>query len=465
MHDQRKGELPQMTDNEKTILKTKIEKFNQITTICLDKYRQDIFSHKLLDMTSILNEINPDNYTFWNYKKLLLFSLAYYKLYNSIDTIDYEAPLIRYKSNTELLHIYDKYPIKVNSKTCESIIDTVIQSDVYQELIIKELTFLVKVLMKQLKCYAAWAHRKYVLLHLSPIKRQIEYFKMENEHLDKLLTKDIRNFHAWGYRRFILGHLLKLTNSCSSSTNTQAEVNSMQLMNNSSILINANTEIKYTVAKLGDNFSNYSAWHARAIAWLKQYEILLYLPANITLSLATSILNSYNSINFSQIITKYIRTTKEQYSSLMCIINEEVQLLNKAIYIDIKNQAIFLYYEFIIVLLTILYVIYYNHMGHDVHSGIHPLDELRNYYTSILTCISEIKQFEIDSSHTNTIPDYMFNLLSLEVFVQCLHQKINSTKPVQIELDTISSLINVISGIQNKQYIIDYFSYLKLNHD
>ncbi|KAM0900569.1 hypothetical protein ACQ4PT_020559 [Festuca glaucescens] len=83
------------------------------------------------------------------------------------------------------------------------------------------------------KSYGAWYHRKWLLnQRLTPVDSKREFGL-----LDKLLKVDARNFHGWNYRRFLAKFMGVLEED----------------------------ELKYTMVKICDNFSNYSAWHNRSI--------------------------------------------------------------------------------------------------------------------------------------------------------------------------------------------------------
>ncbi|PUZ59496.1 hypothetical protein GQ55_4G046200 [Panicum hallii var. hallii] len=83
------------------------------------------------------------------------------------------------------------------------------------------------------KSYGAWYHRKWLLNQkLAPVDSKREFGL-----LDKLLKVDARNFHGWNYRRF-LARFMGVPDE---------------------------EELKYTMDKISDNFSNYSAWHNRSI--------------------------------------------------------------------------------------------------------------------------------------------------------------------------------------------------------
>ncbi|GJN23987.1 hypothetical protein PR202_gb11691 [Eleusine coracana subsp. coracana] len=103
-----------------------------------------------------------------------------------------------------------------------------IKSAVDDELIVVEIA-----LRQNPKSYGAWYHRKWLLNQkLAPVD-----FKREFGLLDKLLKADARNFHGWNYRRF-LARFMGVPDE---------------------------EELKYTMDKISDNFSNYSAWHNRSI--------------------------------------------------------------------------------------------------------------------------------------------------------------------------------------------------------
>ncbi|TKW23162.1 hypothetical protein SEVIR_4G275400v4 [Setaria viridis] len=83
------------------------------------------------------------------------------------------------------------------------------------------------------KSYGAWYHRKWLLNQkLAPVDSKREFGL-----LNKLLKVDARNFHGWNYRRF-LARFMGVPDE---------------------------EELKYTMDKISDNFSNYSAWHNRSI--------------------------------------------------------------------------------------------------------------------------------------------------------------------------------------------------------
>ncbi|CAM0883411.1 unnamed protein product [Alopecurus aequalis] len=99
--------------------------------------------------------------------------------------------------------------------------------------VVDELRVVESALRANPKSYGAWYHRKWLLnQNLTAVDSKREFGL-----LDKLLKVDARNFHGWNYRRF----LAKFTG------------------------VPEEDELNYTMDKICENFSNYSAWHNRSI--------------------------------------------------------------------------------------------------------------------------------------------------------------------------------------------------------
>lgn len=91
------------------------------------------------------------------------------------------------------------------------------------------------------KSYPSWYHRKWTVQRMirtmGPDSSEVrETLKREAALCAKLLELDDRNFHCWAYRRFVVEALGR----------TMEE------------------EMEYTLTKIENNFSNYSAWHQRS---------------------------------------------------------------------------------------------------------------------------------------------------------------------------------------------------------
>ena len=125
-----------------------------------------------------------------------------------------------------------------------------------------------KALRRNVKSYGAWYHRKWVI--------QFGLSSLEHEYqlLDYLLNSDARNFHGWSYRRWLSIFLQESFKSfswlfrgvdCESLPCLPIPLFSL-LCNRFLAKVNNMTEdheLDYTLKKINQNFSNYSAWHTR----------------------------------------------------------------------------------------------------------------------------------------------------------------------------------------------------------
>uniref|UniRef100_A0A7S1IPR6 Geranylgeranyl transferase type-2 subunit alpha n=1 Tax=Eutreptiella gymnastica TaxID=73025 RepID=A0A7S1IPR6_9EUGL len=106
------------------------------------------------------------------------------------------------------------------------------------ELVKNELLFNAKVITERdHKSYCTWYHRKWVVQQASTP----DVLESEMRLCAKGLNVDERNFHCWGYRRWVAGLL--------AGHGQWSE----------------DKEMEYNYQKIEQNFSNYSAWHNRAL--------------------------------------------------------------------------------------------------------------------------------------------------------------------------------------------------------
>lgn len=117
-----------------------------------------------------------------------------------------------------------------------------------EALLREELGIMNKALEKQPKSYYAWYHRIWVLEQGPPDLLH------ELELCAKFLTADPRNFHCWNYRLYVADRAI------AEGLATVAD------------------QLAFTTEKIRQNFSNYSAWHARSI----------YLPRQLAATLAAA---------------------------------------------------------------------------------------------------------------------------------------------------------------------------------
>ena len=175
-------------------------------------------------MTAKLLTENPEYYTIWNYRRLILQDVFAKELAGnngSSQTITNDDPDV---------------------KAAEKAGHTSAQQEI--ALLIKEdLQFLIPLLKQYPKCYWIWNHRTWLLAtstqHL-PAHTALEFWKGELTLVGKMLALDSRNFHGWGYRREV--------------------VRSIESLSNQSMV---KSEFEYTTKMIQSNLSNFSAWHNR----------------------------------------------------------------------------------------------------------------------------------------------------------------------------------------------------------
>lgn len=181
-----------------------------LVLMCVQVDKRDL-SPEVLEKTSALLRKNPEYYTIWNIRRKIF--------------------------ATEL----DNLTVQVES---QQLAEDQKHSQVL-DIIYLDLQFLFPLLLQYPKCYWIWNHRMWLLqqatLHLPP-KKARPLWEDELKLVGKMLTRDSRNFHGWGYRRTVVDHLE------STSLGGQSL---------------ARDEYEYTTKMIGQNLSNFSAWHNR----------------------------------------------------------------------------------------------------------------------------------------------------------------------------------------------------------
>jgi len=167
-----------------------------------------------LHLTSKLLKQNPEYYTIWNHRRLVLRHQFSYSLPNR----------------------------DPSEKTLA--------------LITSDLQFLVPLLRKFPKCYWVWNHRLWILQQSSVHLSDVAALRLRREELglvNKMLSLDGRNFHGWGYRRTVIAALESNGQILGDSATKSAVGRSL-----------AEEEFTYTTKMIGTDLSNFSAWHNRS---------------------------------------------------------------------------------------------------------------------------------------------------------------------------------------------------------
>lgn len=97
----------------------------------------------------------------------------------------------------------------------------------------EELSLVERALKRQPKAYPAWHHRRYAI----DMAGERMDWQRELELCNRLLSMDMRNMHCWAHRQFACYRMGRRWGD----------------------------ELAWTLRKIRENFSNFSAWHARAM--------------------------------------------------------------------------------------------------------------------------------------------------------------------------------------------------------
>lgn len=182
-----------------------------------------------LTSTSTLLSQNPEYYTIWNDRRLILQDVFSKELAAESATSPAESA-----SSSGL-------------NTAQQEILLLIQED---------LAFLLPLLENFPKCYWIWNHRAWLLQEASeylPISSSKRLWQEELGLVGKMLNYDSRNFHGWSYRRQVVQALERLNTQ--DHNQKQDEKDAPPTM--------TEHEFAYTTKMINASLSNFSAWHNR----------------------------------------------------------------------------------------------------------------------------------------------------------------------------------------------------------
>ncbi|KAL9067150.1 MAG: hypothetical protein Q9157_006905 [Trypethelium eluteriae] len=192
---------------------TEIEKYKSLSQLVNKKKAENDLSLDALDLTTKLVSLNPEYYTLWNYRRLIL------------------------------LRLFEQEQGNGGSTGSEATDALSPRQQVVEELITADLQFLIPLFFKNPKCYWLWNHRDWLLQQAQaqlPTVTALKLWQGELSLVGKMLSLDSRNFHGWGYRRTVIAKLEQLQD-----TNM------------------AESEFEYTTKVIKASLSNFSAWHYR----------------------------------------------------------------------------------------------------------------------------------------------------------------------------------------------------------
>eukprot|EP00760_Papus_ankaliazontas_P017122 PhM_4_TR17041/c0_g1_i1/m.34802/K14050/RABGGTA; geranylgeranyl transferase type-2 subunit alpha len=164
MHDRERIREQDIAPEARKIVLEKIQRYRDLCDQCHEiKRAGSLDAGKDLEPLTKLLEINPEYYTFYNYRRKILLALF-------------------------------------GSAECTA--------DVKKSALVTELEFSTRQIKRDYKSYCTWHHRKWIFVQLRDFPDLLEkVFLKEKAQCEALLGIDERNFHCWGYRRWVLGQL------------------------------------------------------------------------------------------------------------------------------------------------------------------------------------------------------------------------------------------------------------------
>ncbi|PGH36834.1 geranylgeranyl transferase type-2 subunit alpha [[Emmonsia] crescens] len=215
----RHGSSGQRTEGARQKELQKIQAYNELVRIVNSQRAEPDFSTEALNKTSELLTRNPEYYTIWNTRRLIL------------------------------QHKFSKATSSTDGESSDDRIKNIIKAD---------LQFLFPLLRGYPKCYWIWNHRLWDLEQttlLLPTAVSRSFWQEELALVGKMLSLDSRNFHGWGYRRQVISALEELASNDDQRKDNSEEASAPKSM--------AKAELDYTTKMISTNLSNFSAWHNR----------------------------------------------------------------------------------------------------------------------------------------------------------------------------------------------------------
>ncbi|KAK7525127.1 uncharacterized protein IWZ02DRAFT_224718 [Phyllosticta citriasiana] len=191
-----------------------IEQYKGLIALVNAKVAEKQYTDEALALTSKLLSQNPEYYTIWNNRRVILQDI--FRNAQGSETTDSGG--LSTAQQTLLGYISD------------------------------DLRFTIPLLIKFPKCYWIWNHRQWLLQQSTELVPQSHARRLWQEELGlvgKMLSRDSRNFHGWSYRRFVVAHLEALPSEDGQNTSM------------------TEPEFEYTTKMINTNLSNFSAWHNR----------------------------------------------------------------------------------------------------------------------------------------------------------------------------------------------------------
>ncbi|TKA36468.1 hypothetical protein B0A54_13469 [Friedmanniomyces endolithicus] len=209
-----------------------ITQYQALEKDVVDRVKAKDYSDATFQLTSQLLTQNPEYYTIWNYRRLILQHVFARELAADEAPSEQDAAAVSQADKAGLPPAQHEVLL----------------------LIKEDLQFLIPLLKQYPKCYWIWNHRSWLLgtatKHL-PAHSAVTLWHAELGLVSKMLGLDSRNFHGWGYRREVVLAIERL----SSNGDGEKESGSGNMVE---------SEFAYTTKMIQSNLSNFSAWHYRS---------------------------------------------------------------------------------------------------------------------------------------------------------------------------------------------------------
>ncbi|KAL3425458.1 geranylgeranyl transferase type-2 subunit alpha [Phlyctema vagabunda] len=282
------------TKDEQAHLKEQkdIQEYKALVDLVEAKVAERQYTIEVLELTSKLLTRNPEYYTVWNVRRRLLT----YGLFSKSSASSSPSTGLPNTSQTDTITTSSDDSSSSSSKTTLQSLSsqTIGKNGTTLDILKEELAFLVPLLLGWPKCYWIWNYRLW-LLQQAKEKLEVEaaraIWTQELGLVGKMLTRDNRNFHGWGYRRKIVATL----------EGTDLNGTSM-----------AETEFQYTTKMFSASLSNFSALHTR-----------------------------------SKLIPKILDERKTDDAARRKFLDDEFELIERALWTDASNQSAWFYHEFL----------------------------------------------------------------------------------------------------------------------
>ena len=271
MHDQRKGTREDLSTEQQTELEKKIASFKALYAECYARRDAKSTDRDSLEPNQRLLTQNPECFAMWSHRRRVF-------------EAQWEAECARIKEETPAEE--DRAALVAPTGG--------LNPQRFQDLM-AELKFNTAIIKRDYKCYAAWTHRRWIMDHLSP-KLRLKVLSEENAKLEELLRADERNFHTWGYRRWVVTQLEELG------------------------AYTAERDLAFAEAKIMQNFSNYSAWHNRAVVTSRMVR-----EATATASSMTA------------------EALEQRHAAVKAALDKDVEMVVRAFYCDPADQSAWMY--------------------------------------------------------------------------------------------------------------------------